>query len=181
MSLKTATLIAIVCISISTILSIISFIDLTKQGYSNYSWLIQVILADGGVLFFLIVLYTKQKKIIRGGNMADDLNSTLGIEPDEENDEEPETQPGGFFSFRLMIAPILIKIIYVLGMIGVTVAGIVMIIQGMESRRQEELVYIGLLYIVIGNLVWRLICEGWILMFKMHDTLVSIDKLLRQK
>ena len=62
MSLKTATLIAIVCISISTILSIISFIDLTKQGYSNYSWLIQVILADGGVLFFLIVLYTKQKK-----------------------------------------------------------------------------------------------------------------------
>ena len=115
--------------------------------------------------------------------MPNDLNSILETkpEPDKENDEEPETQPGGFFSFRLMIAPILIKIIYVLGMIGVTIYGIVLIVEGAESSYHEELVYIGLLVIIFGNLIWRLICEGWILMFRMHDALVSIEKLLRQK
>ena len=64
MNLKTATLIAIVCISISTILSLILPL---LYGYSRFSHpsnlpFIQLLLFNGGILIFLIVLYTKQKK-----------------------------------------------------------------------------------------------------------------------
>jgi hypothetical protein len=33
----------------------------------------------------------------------------------------------------------------------------------------------GILLLVAGNLVWRMMCEGAILLFSLHETLVSLD------
>ncbi|MCK4416668.1 MAG: DUF4282 domain-containing protein, partial [Candidatus Latescibacteria bacterium] len=91
-------------------------------------------------------------------------------------EQEIEGEGGGFFSFRTMISTTLIKIIYALGMIGLTIGGIVMIVQGAEKRQ-----LIGVALIVFGNLLWRIVCEGWILLFSMHDILGSIERHLKRK
>jgi hypothetical protein len=105
-----------------------------------------------------------------------------------------EREPGGFFSFRTMVSPIVIKIIYVLGMVGLTSGGIVMIVIGLDLTdlgveklnifgRQVPVtiqIFIGIALIVLGNLVWRFLCESWMLLFSMRDTLSSIERHLKQ-
>ena len=112
--------------------------------------------------------------------MNEDLDSIL------ETKQEPttkETKEGGFFSFRTMISTTLIKIIYVLGMIGLTIFGIVMIGQATQSGygSVNNALLIGIAVIVLGNMLWRLICEWWILLFSMYDILGSIEKELKRK
>jgi len=113
--------------------------------------------------------------------------------------QETEMERGGFFSFRTMISPIAIKIIYVLGMLGLTSAGIVMILMGLDlmgldlmGSGAEKLnifgrqtpfnkqILIGIALIVFGNLVWRFLCESSILLFRIRDILSSIEKQLKR-
>ncbi len=81
----------------------------------------------------------------------------------------------GFFGFRQMVSTALIKFFYILGVIVLTIGGIVMLFQGGENA------LIGLGAIIFGNLVWRIICEGWILVFSIHDILGSIEQTLKEK
>ncbi len=87
-----------------------------------------------------------------------------------------EEEVGGFFSFRTMISPHLIKIIYVLGMMGLSIIGF-----GMIVYAEPAAMWMGPAVIVLGNLLWRIFCEGLILLFSMHDILGSIDKELKRK
>ena len=92
--------------------------------------------------------------------------------PQIKNKEE-----GGFFSFRTMITPIIIKVLYVLGIIALIIVGIVIIVEGANSYYgSDNEVLIGLGIIILGNLLWRILCEGIILMFSIHERLGSIDK-----
>ena len=92
--------------------------------------------------------------------------------PQIKNKEE-----GGFFSFRTMITPTIIKVLYVLGIIALIIVGIVMIVEGANSYYgSNNEVLIGFGIIILGNLLWRIICEGIILMFSIHERLGSIDK-----
>ena len=75
-----------------------------------------------------------------------------------------------FLSFEKMISTTIIRIIYILGVIALVIGGIAGIAQG------DEAVLIGLGVIIIGNLVWRVICEGWIILFSIHDLLASINE-----
>ncbi len=108
--------------------------------------------------------------------------------------QETEMEREGFFSFRTMISPIAIKIIYVLGMLGLTSGGIVMILMSLDlmglgaeklnifSRQTHfnKQILIGIALIVFGNLVWRFLCESWILLFRIRDILGSIERQLKQ-
>ena len=75
-----------------------------------------------------------------------------------------------FFEFKELLTPQLIKIIYVMGAIVTTLAGLFLLFRG---------TFIGFLtgsaYIIFGNLLWRMICETWILFFSMHESLVAIE------
>ncbi len=107
--------------------------------------------------------------------------------------QDIEKEHGGFFSFRTLISPIVIKIIYVLGMLALTIGGIVMIMMGLDvmGLGAEKLnifgkqisfnkqILIGVALIVLGNIGWRLVCEGWILFFRMRDILGSIERHLK--
>lgn len=75
---------------------------------------------------------------------------------------------GGFLSFQKMISVELIRGVYVLGALGLTVFGVIVILDGRLAA--------GLLLIVGGNILWRLVCEAGILLFSIHERLVSIDK-----
>jgi len=91
-----------------------------------------------------------------------------------ENKEENNNMTlGGFFSFQFMISSKLIQIIYILGAIGITVGSVL----SMSGRS----FWMGILGIVIGNLVWRLVCETAIIFFRMNEQLGLIHQELKAK
>ena len=72
-----------------------------------------------------------------------------------------------YLEFRTMISSGLIKVVYVVGFAFISLAGIV----GLFSAPVPALVLL-----VVGNGLWRLFCEGVVLVFSIHELLVSIDK-----
>lgn len=101
-------------------------------------------------------------------------------QPEEVN--VTNTQRNGFLSFRTMVSRTLIQIIYIVGALGLCAYGIIMIANGIiiigkstDGSGSIEQVITGLGIILLGNLIWRIICEGWILLFNIHDVLVSIE------
>jgi len=88
--------------------------------------------------------------------------------------------PGGYFSFNKMITVSLIKIIYTVVTIAITISGILMINKGMGANGDDLNIISGISTIIAGNLVWRLFCEFWILFFSLHETTVSILNELKQ-
>jgi hypothetical protein len=75
---------------------------------------------------------------------------------------------GDYFNFKSMVSPVLIKVIYFLGFLSLTVSGVVM----MTRNQPLE----GLSALVFGNLLWRITCEGIIIIFRIHESLVSIEE-----
>jgi len=89
---------------------------------------------------------------------------------------------GDFFSFRTMISTALVKVIYALGLIGITASGIVMIVRATRERQAfGEQILVGIAVIVLGNLLWRLVCEGSIVIFSIHDILGSIEREMKNR
>lgn len=81
-------------------------------------------------------------------------------------------------SFRKMITPTIIQILFwVLGGLAVLV-GLFMLIGGLASRGAGAFVFMGLIYIVLGPIIIRVYCELVILLFKIHEEIVAIRKSL---
>ena len=82
-----------------------------------------------------------------------------------------------YFSFTDMISTSIIRGMHILGFIGITLGGIGVVFTGFFGERREptEVVLIGFAILIFGNLLWRLICEAWILFFRIHESLVSIE------
>lgn len=100
----------------------------------------------------------------------------------------------GYFTFESMISSSLIKVTYVIGMLFITIGslayagiGIYNYANAPEGLRQaldNALIghaVFGFAGLVLGNLVWRVLCETWILLFSLHDHIVAIDKALRER
>ncbi len=99
---------------------------------------------------------------------------------------------GGYFSFSKFISPTLIKIAYVIGVILITIGGIVLMVspigQVSVSHGSPVLtggegfcIVFGLLWIFLGNLIWRVVCESWIVLFNMRDLLASVERESRRR
>lgn len=87
-----------------------------------------------------------------------------------------------FLSFRKMITPIIIQIIFWVGVIVCVIGGIVYIVMGVVSRTGGLAVLYGILILVLGPLAVRVECELLILVFRIHDALEEInDKIVRQQ
>ncbi|MFB6274101.1 MAG: DUF4282 domain-containing protein [Salinibacter sp.] len=90
-----------------------------------------------------------------------------------------QLQSGDFFSFRKFVSSDLIKVIYALGMVGITIWALITIVTalGMPSAfgRTPTLLW-GIGILIFGNLLWRIFCEFLILSFSIHDSLESIRK-----
>ncbi|TAN45322.1 MAG: DUF4282 domain-containing protein [Candidatus Methanoperedens sp.] len=77
--------------------------------------------------------------------------------------------------FEKMITPVIIKILYVIGLVIVVLAGLAMIIDGINSRYGgAEKILGGILIIVFGPLLIRVYAEIVLLAFKINQTLIEI-------
>jgi hypothetical protein len=85
-----------------------------------------------------------------------------------------------FFSFRKFISLTFIQIIYVLGAIAITIAGFVSLYKASEARYGAEMLALsGLGIIILGNILWRVICEAWILFFRLASSVSNIENQLK--
>jgi hypothetical protein len=89
-----------------------------------------------------------------------------------------------FFSFQRMITASFVRGLYFLGFVVLTTGSIALIIWASLALDRARIdralgwryVAIGASALIIGNLVWRVFCEIWIVLFNIHDRLVSIDE-----
>jgi len=94
-----------------------------------------------------------------------------------------------FFSFERMITPIIIKILFWIGIVGSFVAGVIVLItiSAMSDGRFPEVLLTflfgllgGILTFAIGALITRIYCELLILAFRINETLTDIKVLLEK-
>jgi hypothetical protein len=82
-----------------------------------------------------------------------------------------------------MVTPIIIQILFWLGVIIAIIFGIVSIVYGVVRSDVPTLLY-GLLGLILGPLVVRIYCEILILFFRINETLTEIsnkiDRLIRE-
>lgn len=88
----------------------------------------------------------------------------------------------GYFSFERMITTTFVKVLYFLGFIAITAAGVALAIwAGMklnDAAISRDLgwryVAAGVGMVVLGNILWRVFCELWVVLFDIHSELASI-------
>ncbi|MBS3819923.1 DUF4282 domain-containing protein [bacterium] len=75
-----------------------------------------------------------------------------------------------FLTFRKFITPVIIQIIFWIGVVGSVIGGFVAMIQqgGIGG------VFLGLVIIILGPIMIRIYCEILILIFRINDSLVDI-------
>ena len=94
------------------------------------------------------------------------------------------------FSFERMLSIKIIKIVYILGLIGIVISAIIAFIslssgrQNIYGQQQGGSPLLGFAawagILVIGTLVWRVFCEGLIVIFSINDKLADIKELLKK-
>jgi len=85
-----------------------------------------------------------------------------------------------FINFDYFITKDVISVIYILGAILITLIGVVIMIWGRVLpgeiyRDASSAIIAGGLILIFGNLLWRIICEFVAVIFKINDSLISID------
>jgi len=114
------------------------------------------------------------------------------FDDDDEADDEPAPRSGGgspprrrknsnpvgdFFVFRLMVTPLIIQIVFWLGVLASVGLGVRMIAEGLDTKRpgrNEVSIYMiaaGVAITFGGPLLVRVYCELAIIFFKIHDEL----------
>uniref|UniRef100_A0A7V4G906 DUF4282 domain-containing protein n=1 Tax=Desulfobacca acetoxidans TaxID=60893 RepID=A0A7V4G906_9BACT len=85
-----------------------------------------------------------------------------------------------FLSFRTMITPVIIQIVFWIGVVGCVLAGLGTMIVGSRYGGSGSVLY-GLFILVLGPLLVRIYCELLIVFFRMNETLTEIKNALEQR
>jgi len=93
-----------------------------------------------------------------------------------------------FITFRKMVTPVIIQVIFWIGVAGVVIGGLIAFVGGLISGIGNGSVGDVLMAlfgapigVVVGLLLVRLYTELLIVIFRIHDSLVEIEQLLRQR
>ncbi len=86
-----------------------------------------------------------------------------------------------FLTFRKMITPVIIQIVFWVGVVICIIMGLISIAAGISLSGSGALVIVGLLYIFIGPVVVRIYCELLILFFRMNESLSEIKNDLKRR
>ena len=82
-----------------------------------------------------------------------------------------------FFSFRRMITPVIIQVIFWIGLLAIVGASLALLIAGDEAWTRV----MGIVYLIIGPILWRVWCEIMILLFRISETLTDIKNNTQSK
>ena len=86
-----------------------------------------------------------------------------------------------FLKFDKMITPVIIKIIFWIGLVVSVIIALGMIISGLGSPWGGGLqVLTGLITLVLGPLMVRIYCELLIVIFKINDSLFEIKEHIKK-
>ena len=81
-----------------------------------------------------------------------------------------------YLTFRKMITPIIIQVVFWIGAVLVALIGLWKIFIGATADyKGGEDVLIGLVVLFLGPLFWRIFCELLIVIFRINDTLTEIS------
>ena len=87
-----------------------------------------------------------------------------------------------FLKFKKMITPVIIQIVFWIGVVVSVVMGLISIVGGANaSRGGGAMVLAGILWIFLGPIVVRIYCEILIVIFSINDTLTETKNLLKQR
>lgn len=79
-----------------------------------------------------------------------------------------------FLRFRLMITPIIIEIIFWIGVALMVLTGLFSIFMALGRYGSGVNAIIGLLFLVLGPVYWRVTCEIIIVLFRINEKLSDI-------
>jgi hypothetical protein len=83
---------------------------------------------------------------------------------------------GDYFDFRELITPALIKLFYALGAFVLSAGSLISIFSPHIIGKQGVDPVRAVLFLILGNVLWRMVCEAVILIFSVHEVLVSLDQ-----
>ena len=87
-----------------------------------------------------------------------------------------------FLKFKKMFTPVIIQILFWIGVVGSVIMGIISIVGGASARYGGGgMVFVGFMLIIIGPIVSRVYCEILIVVFSINDTLTEMKNLLKGK
>jgi hypothetical protein len=82
-----------------------------------------------------------------------------------------------FMSFRRMISPVVVQLVFVLGVVASLAVGVLLIGRGLtDNNRTDALIGYGTL--ILGPFVVRLYCEAIVVFFRINETLTDLYELL---
>lgn len=73
----------------------------------------------------------------------------------------------GFLKFKEMVTLWVVQFLYILGVVVIALAAIAAFIKDTALE--------GLAVFIVGNLLWRLLCEVIVVQFRIHEALTSLD------
>lgn len=114
--------------------------------------------------------------------MAGDVNEALNVQEPREPRGCSESSAEDFWAFRKMIAPILIQILFWIGVVICIVGGLIIISRAQQAYTDTwdgAQVTLGLATIFLGPVLVRIYCEFLILFFRMNETLTEIKNKLK--
>ncbi len=85
-----------------------------------------------------------------------------------------------FWAFRKMVTPVIIQILFWVGVIACVITGIILIGMGIKLPG-DQLVLKGILLIIFGPLAVRVYCEILIVFFRINETLTEIKHVLEHR
>jgi len=88
-----------------------------------------------------------------------------------------------FWAFRTMVTPVIIQILFWIGVVLCLISGAIMVIYGATYYQggQGHYLWKGVLLFVLGPLGVRVYCEILIIFFRINETLTEIKHVLGQR
>jgi hypothetical protein len=85
-----------------------------------------------------------------------------------------------FLKFKKMVTPIIIQILFWIGVVVSVIAGIIQIVSGINTPYGGggSIVFMGILLLLLGPILVRVWCELMLVLFSIHDTLLKIKNKL---
>ena len=84
-----------------------------------------------------------------------------------------------YLTFRRMITPIIIQVVFWVGAVLASLSGIILMIASLNLK-QVDGVFIGFFTMILGPVVVRIYCELLIIFFRMNETLTEIRNDLKR-